>query len=119
MSDNQIQVNKYVYFDTGSGYFYLTSDANEMIYRKKNLICSYSGANEWVHHFVCEMLDFCSGSSPYNYALGSYKHETKFPEAFKTNKDQVIAFVKRTVEEPWSKKMYKFIETIIEETDPV
>lgn len=117
MSEKRININKYLYFDTEYGRFQLTSEASEIIYRKKNLICSYSGANEWIHHFTCEMLDFCSGSSVYNYALGTIKHEDEIPKIFKVNKESVINFVKKSVDELWSQKMYKMIEMIIDEAE--
>jgi len=119
VEENTIKINKYMYFNTENGYYYLTSEASELVYRKKNLICSYSGSNEWIHHFTCEMLDFCSGLSIYNYALGTVQHEKRIKELWKENKDIVINFVKRTIEESWSKKMYQFIETIIEEAEVI
>jgi hypothetical protein len=118
MEDNKIEVNKFVYFDKESGKFCLTSDASELIYRKKGLICSYSGANEWINHFVCEMIDFCSGASIYNYSLGTIAHEKEIPKYFSTNKDAIVKFIIRTTEESWGKKMYELIERIIEETEP-
>ena len=114
MEDNKITINKYVYFDTEYGRFFLTSEAQEIIYRKKGLICSYSGSNEWCHHFVCEMIDFCSGSSIYNYALGTMKHETELPEIYKTNKEGVIDWLNRINKKDWFIKMNSFIENIIE-----
>jgi hypothetical protein len=108
-----------MYFDTESGRFFLTSETLEIVYRQKNLICSYSGANEWIHHFVCEMLDFCSGSSIYNYALGTIKHEEEISKIFKINKEAVIEFINKTIEESWSIKMYKLIENIIDEVEEV
>jgi len=119
MENDIIEINKYMYFDIKYGRFYLTREASEIIYRKKNLICSYSGANEWLHHFTCEMLDFCSGSSIYNYALGTYSHEKRIPEIFKENKDGIIEFINRSLEDSWSKKMYQMIEYIIDETEEV
>lgn len=119
MSENIININKHMYFDTEQGRFYLTSEASEIIYRKKNLICSYSGANEWLHHFTCEMLDFCSGCSIYNYALGTYEHEKRIPEIFKTNKEAIINFINRSLKDPWSIKMYELIEKIIDEAEEV
>lgn len=118
-NQNQIMVNKYVYFDTEYGKFFLTSEASNIIYRQKNLICSYSGSNEWIHHFTCEMLDFCSGSSIYNYALGTIRHEEDMPKIFKENKEAVINFIERSIKEPWSMKMYKFIENLIDEAEVV
>lgn len=119
MDKNTIEINKHMYFDTTYGRFYLTNEASEIIYRKKNLICSYSGANEWLHHFTCEMLDFCSGGSIYNYALGTCKHEKELPELFKTNKEGIIEWIKGTTEKPWGKKMYELIERIIDEAEEV
>ena len=117
--ENVIDINKYMYFNTEIGTFELTSEASEIIYRQKNLICSYSGANEWINHFTCEMLDFCSGTSIYNYALGCYKHEDEITKIFKENKEAVIVWVGKSIEVPWSKGAYKFIETIIEEVAAV
>jgi hypothetical protein len=116
--DNQIQVSKHVYFDTECGRYFLTSDALEIVYRKKGLICSYSGASEWIQHFMCEMLDFCSGCSVYNYALGTMKHEEQFPKVFNENKEAVIRFINESLEKPWSKKMYELVDKIIDESEP-
>ncbi len=118
METNEIKINKHLYFDTDSGRFFLTQEASHVIYREKGLICSYSGANEWAHHFVCEMLDFCSGASIYNYAIGTVSHEKEIPKIFKENKEAVLTFVNRTIEEPWGKKMYEMIEMIIDESLP-
>lgn len=117
MEKDNIRVNKYVYFDVEYGRFYLTSEALNIIYRQKELICSYSGSNEWIHHFTCEMIDFCSGASIYNYALGTVKHETEIPKIFSSNKDAVVDFIRKTTEKPWGIKMYKMIENIIDEAE--
>jgi hypothetical protein len=118
MENNIIEINKHMYFDKENGRFYLISEASELIYREKGLICSYSGANEWIHHFTCEMLDLCSGASIYNYALGTIRHEEEITNIFKTNKDAVIDFVNKTTQEAWGKKMYELIEKIIDEVLP-
>lgn len=117
MEEEKISVNKYVYFDTKNGKFYLTSEASEIIYRQKSLICSYSGANEWIHHFTCEMLDFCSGASVYNYALGTIRHEDELLKIFQINKEAVINFINETTQKLWGQKMYKMIEMIIDEAE--
>jgi hypothetical protein len=116
--ENKIEVSKHVFFDTECGRFALTNEAQEMVCRGKNLICSYSGSCEWIHHFVCEMIDFCSGSSIYNYAIGAVRHETRIPELWKNRKDYIIEWVKNTAEKPWGKKMYELIDRIIDEAEP-
>lgn len=65
------------------------------------------------------MLDFCSGSSIYNYALGTIKYEEEIEKIFKTNKEAVINFINKSLEESWSIKMYKLIENIIDEVEKV
>jgi hypothetical protein len=55
--DKIIKINDCICFNKESCCFFLTRDTVETIYRTKNVICSYSGANEWAHHFVCEMID--------------------------------------------------------------
>lgn len=119
MEDNQIQINKHMVFDIEYGHFFLTSEASEIIYRQKNLICSYSGANEWIHHFTCEMLDFLSGASVYNYALGTFRHKEELENVFKTNKEAVIDYINKTLKDSWSKKAYSLIENIIDEAEKV
>lgn len=117
MEENKIQCSKYVWFDTECGRFFLTSEASEMIYRQKGLICSYSGSNEWIHHFACEMLDFYTGDSIYNYALGTVDYEKRIPEIFKANKDTVINFIKKTTETSWGRKMYAMIDAILDDAE--
>ena len=114
MEEKQININKHMYFSVEYGRFYLTSEASEIIYRQKELICSYSGANEWIHHFTCEMLDFCSGTSIYNYALGTIRHEEEMAKVFNSNKEGLVNFINKTTQEPWGKQMYEMIEMIID-----
>lgn len=115
MENDEIKVSKYVYFDKEYGNFYLTSEAQEIIYREKNIICSYSGANEWCNHFVCEMIDLYSGLSLYNYALGTIVHEKEIPQIFKTNKESVINWIDRIKGEVWGLKMFVMIDSIIDD----
>ena len=68
---NIIEINKYMYFDKNCGVFCLTSEASEIIYRQKEIICSYSGADEWINFFTLEMMNLYTGSSPYNHALNN------------------------------------------------
>lgn len=114
-NENVIKVSKYVYFDKESGNFFLTSEAQNIIYREKNIICSYSGSNEWCNHFICEMLDLYSGASRYNYALGTTVHETEIPKIFKVNKESVIRWIDRIRDEEWGFKMFKMFDNIIDD----
>ena len=116
MEENmKIEINKHMYFDKEMCTFYLTHEASNIIYREKNIICSYSGSDEWIHHFTCEMLDLYSGSSIYNYALGTYKHKERFNELVQEGqKEVVIEFIERSLTEQWSLNMYKSISFVID-----
>ncbi len=110
----EIEVSRYVYFDKEYGSFFLTSDAQEIIYRKKNIICSYSGSNEWIGDFMFEMIDLFTGASPYNYAINSTDHKKVIPEIWAQNKESVIKWVEKSKSEEWGKAMYKTVDTIID-----
>ena len=115
MEENIIRINKYLYFDKDCGVFALTNEASEIIYRKKDIICSYSGADEWCNHFVCELIDLYSGSSCYNYAWGTIVHETEIPKIWKDNKDSVCDWVKRSMGKEWGKRAFNMLITIIDD----
>lgn len=115
MKENIISINKYLYFDKERGVFALTDEASEIIYRKKEIICSYSGADEWCNHFVCELIDLYSGSSKYNYALGTTVHETAIPEIWKENKDGVCEWVERSMNKEWGKRAFDMLITVIDD----
>lgn len=111
----KIQISKHVYYDTDSHWFYLTPEAQNFIYREKNVICSYSGSNEWCNHFVCQMVDLYSGSSIYNYALGTTDHEKRIPELIKDGySENVINFIRRIPNEEWGIAMGKAIDYVID-----
>jgi hypothetical protein len=111
----KIQISKYVFYDTDCHRFYLTSEAQNIIYRVKNVICSYSGSNDWCNHFVCQMVDLYSGASIYNYALGTTDHEKEIPSLIKDGyADNVIRFIKRIPTEEWGMAMGKSIDFVID-----
>lgn len=93
----------------------MTDEASEIIYRKKEIICSYSGADEWCNHFVCELIDLYSGCSHYNYALGTIVHETEIPEIWKYNKDSVCDWVEKSMLKEWGKRAFDMLITIIDD----
>lgn len=113
--EDKISINKYLYFDKSFGRFALTGEAFKIIYNQKQIICSYSGADEWCNHFVCELIDLYSGSSVYNYALGTIKHETEIPEIFKQHKDAVFRWVEKSMKEEWGIKAFSMFEKIIDD----
>ena len=117
--ENNIEINKYICFNRDFGVFQLTPEASEIVYRKKNLICSYSGADEWINHFVLEMMNFYTGDSPYNYAIGTVDYHKEFPEIFKSNPEGVCEWVERSLTKEWGKHMYKMIEYIIDDAPAV
>lgn len=56
-------------------FFKLNDKGIKIINDTSELICSYSGANQWCHHFICELLDLYSGSSKFSYSLGTCNHQ--------------------------------------------
>lgn len=115
MNNNIIEINKYMYFDKTTGKFRLTSEGSDTIYHKKNLICSYSGADDWIHSFTLEMMNFYTGSSPYNYTLNSCNHHEAFPRIFKENPEDTCEWVEESLTKDWGIHMYKMIEVIIDD----
>ena len=116
MSDNIINISKYVDFDKENGLFYLTNEASEIIYREKSIICSYSGSNEWCHHFVCELIDLYCGCSKYNYSLGTTEHEKRIPELIKEGYvKEVEQFINRMKIEEWGIKAFNMFDNIIDD----
>ena len=109
-----IKLSKYLVFDIERGTFYLTSEAQEIVYRQKEIICSYSGSCEWANHFACELIDLYSGSSKYNYALGTISHETEIPKMWLSNKETVINWITSSKDKSWGKLAFAAFDMIID-----
>lgn len=110
-----IEINKYMYFNKKIGRFALTREATEIIYRQKEIICSYSGADEWVNFFTLEMMNLYTGLSPYNHTLGNCDYHKDFPQVFKEDKEKLFGWVEASLTKEWGKKMYAMIENIIDD----
>lgn len=113
--EDKISINKYLYFDGERGRFALTDEAAEIIYRQKQIICSYSGADEWCNHFVCELIDLYCGCSIYNYAIGTTEHETAIPKLFNMDKEVVFNWIKKSMEKEWGKRAFSMFEKVIDD----
>jgi len=115
---DKIKIGKYVHYSIGDGLFCLEGSALEEIYRNKEIICSYSGANEWCNHFFCQMIDLFSGSSPYNYALGTCDHEKEIPMILANNKDKdahpIVDWITKQENKDWWKKMVDSFEFLFD-----
>ena len=110
-----MEINKYLYFDLESGKFSLTDVAANIIYNQKHVICSYSGADEWCNHFVCELLDLYGGSSVYNHAFGNFKHEEEIPRILNQNKDTILAWLDKNMRSREGKTAFSMFEKIIDD----
>ena len=109
-----INCSKNIQFDEEYCRFYLTQEASEIIYREKGIIESYSGSNEWANHFVCEMLDLYTGSTPFSYCIDSFEHEKQIQKLAKENeKDRVIEVINNYIVK--FSDMFKAIDRIIDE----
>ena len=109
-----INCSKNIQFDEEYCRFYLTQEASEIIYRQKGIIVSYSGSNEWANHFVCEMLDLYTGSTPFSYCIDSFEHEKQIRKLVKENDSEaVISYIREKIET--LSDMFIAIDRIIDE----
>lgn len=119
MAENQvweelIYINDYISFDTEDGIFRLSDMAQNILYREKEVICSYSGSVEWGHMFFCELLNLYSGGSPYNYALGTNDYAKDIEKAYKSgHQKEIEEWVERKKSEEWFCKAAAMLGNII------
>ena len=111
MNDNII-INDYISFNPIYCRFELSSEAQELLYRKKQVICSYSGCIEWGHDFFCQLLDFYSGMSIYNHTIGCFKHKEEFEQGQSCPKE-VSIWIKKHKNDEWFVKAANMMESII------
>lgn len=115
-----IYINDYLSFNPDHGWFELSSKAQEILYRQKQVICSYSGCVEWGHKFFCELLDLYSGDSQYNYALGTVVHKDQIEKLYKDGKeDGVIDWIERHKGNYWFSKAAAMLVEIINDVPEV
>ena len=113
---DNIYINDYIEFNPESGWFELSLMSQEILYRKKGVICSYSGCVEWGHKFFCELLDLYSGDSQYNYALGTVIYSKEIEEMYKTgHSEEVINWVEKHKNDYWFTKAAAMIASIIKD----
>ena len=114
---NNITLSKYITFNKMNFKFELTEKGKDIILKEKKIITDAKGIDDWIHHFVCEMINLCSGKSPFNYTLDSIDHEKMLSEFFYIN-ETIISYIEPTENKQWLKKMYKIIDYIIDEIEP-
>ena len=115
-----IYINDYISFDSERGWFSLTRKSQEILYRKKQVICSYSGCTEWGHKFFCELLDLYSGNSQYNYALGTIVHADQIRRLYEEgHSEEVTNWVNNHKNDVWFSKAAAMLANIIEDVPEV
>lgn len=114
--EDDIYIDDYISFNAEYGRFDLSPLAQEILYRKKQVICSYSGCNEWGHKFFCELLDLYSGGSQYNYALNTVVHADQIDRMYREgHKEEVINWVNKHKNDEWFSKAATMLMTIIQD----
>ena len=112
----EIHINDFISFDTEDGWFKLSDRAQTILYREKQMICSYSGSVEWGHMFFCELLNLYSGASPYNYALGTTDHAETIEKMYaEGHKQEVIDWIKRKKDDEWFCKAAAMLGNVIKD----
>lgn len=118
-----IEINKYVYYSKEDCKFFLTNEAGNIIYREKNVISSYSGANEWCNHFICELMDVYNGVSLYNHAIGCFSYEKLFQDAVEGTDDidseSAFDYIKNYAESKVGSKVFSLFEHVIDDLEIV
>lgn len=89
----------FAYFEDGS--FKLNEEGIKILHDESKLITSYSGVNYWCNHFICELLDLYSGTSEYNYSLGTIQHQKEIAQGWNNNKDSIIQWFYTNSDKTW------------------
>ena len=111
-----IYINNYISYNPDNGWFELSNKAEELLYRKKQVICSYSGCTEWGHKFFCELLDLYSGNSQYNYSLGTVIHENEIARGYQMGHGaEVTEWITKHKNDDWFSKAAAMLGRIIED----
>ena len=112
--DKNIYINDYLSFNPVNGYFELSYAAQEIVYRQKQVICSYSGCVEWGHNFLCELLDLYSGNSKYNYSLGTIEYKKGIAREYERgHKEEVTRWIIKHKDDEWFSKAATMLVNII------
>lgn len=94
------------YANYENGMFRLTSEGSAIILNSK-LIISVSGADEWTHHYICELIDLYSGQSEYNHCFGSIHTQRDLGHYWYKHPTAVIRWFEKYQNTEW----YKLAET--------
>lgn len=89
----------FAYFEDGS--FKLNEEGIKILHDESKLITSYSGVHYWCNHFICELLDLYSGTSEYNYSLGTIQHQKEIAQGWNNNKDSIIQWFYTNSDKLW------------------
>lgn len=113
---DDIYLTDWISFDKVRGIFVISNEAQNILYREKEIICSYSGAVDWGHMFFCELLNLYSGQSIYNYALGTCDFASEIARLYQEgHSHDVIEWVERKKNEEWFTKAAAMMATIIKD----
>lgn len=113
MFNDIVPIDDYMFFDKERGKFCLT-DLGSSILTSRGVICSYSGTDEWFHHFTLEMMNLYTGRGPFNHSFGDIDFHVEFPQAFNRDRDETIDWVVDSVSTKWGKQMYAMIHQVID-----
>lgn len=112
MEENTINLNDYLYFDKSAKKFIATDKTAHILYREKDIICSYSGVDEWTHFFMCELVNLYSGHSVYNHSMSDIDYAESLERCPTENVERWIERVKK---EEWFIKAIDMFSKIIED----
>lgn len=112
MEENTINLNDYLYFDKSAKKFIATDKTAHILYSEKNIICSYSGVDEWTDFIMCELINLYSGHSIYNHSLSDIDFANSFERC---STEAIVKWIERAKKEEWFIKAIDMFSKIIED----
>lgn len=100
----------YANYEEGS--FRLTSEGSAILLNS-NLITSVSGADEWTHHHICELIDLYSGQSEFNHRFDAVHTEHDLRYYRRHHPDSVIRWFEKSRNTVWYKLAEESFDSLL------
>lgn len=100
----------YANYEEGS--FRLKSEGSAILLNS-NLITSVSGADEWAHHHICELIDLYSGQSEFNHCFDSIHTQLDLGHYWYKHPDAVVRWFSKVQNKQWYKLAEESFDSLL------